>query len=285
MAAEPAVRRVELADVTLSVTAAGDPEAPTVVLLHGFPDRASIWAPQLAALAAAGKHVVAPDLRGFGDSDRPADVARYRMRDLVGDVTGVLDAVGADAADIVGHDWGAGLAWALAMLAPQRVRRLAVLSVGHPGTRAAAGFRQAELSWYMLWFLLPGVAEQVMPRDDWRFLRDWGWRDGADEQQLRQQVADLSREGALTAALNWYRANIDPRPFGAGGQPSTLPHVHCPTLGVWSDRDPFLGEQQMTASEQFVDAAWRYERVRDVDHWIPARAPQELSELLLDHLL
>lgn len=210
----------------------------------------------MVALADAGKHVVAPDLRGFGDSDRPAGVAQYRMRTLVGDVTGLLDAVGAEAVDVVGHDWGAGLAWALAIFVPQRVRRLAVLSVGHPGTRALAGFRQAEMSWYMLWFLLPGVAEDVMPRDGWRFLREWGWRDGADEHQLSQQIA-------ATAAP---------------------PHVHCPTLGVWSDRDPFLGEEQMSASERFVDASWRYERLRDVDHWIPARAPHQLSELLLDHL-
>ena len=169
------------------------------------------------------------------------------------------------------------------MFAPERVSSLTALSVGHPSTRAQAGWRQTELSWYMLWFLLPGVAEEVMPRDDWSFLRRWGWRDPSDGEDEQRQIDDLSRPGAVTAALNWYRANIDPKTFGMTPA-DKLPHVSCPTLGVWSSADPFLTEEQMTGSRRFVDGPWRYERVDGVDHWLPVRAPEVVTELLLDFL-
>jgi pimeloyl-ACP methyl ester carboxylesterase len=272
--------RIELDDVTLSVVDEG--EGPAVLLLHGFPDRAEMWRRQVDTLVAAGYRVVAPDLRGFGDSDRPQEPGAYRMRVLVGDLTGLLDALDVDAASVVGHDWGAGLAWAFAMRRPERTRRLVALSVGHAGTGPAAGVAQRRLSWYMLWFLLPGVAEQALPADDWAFFRTWAW-DGEDHPGLRRQVADLSRPGALTAALGWYRANVDPVRFAAL-EAGSVPHVSCPTMGVWSDQDPFLGEEQMAGSGAFVDAEWRYERLSGVDHWIAERAPEALDALLLDFL-
>ena len=269
--------------ITLSVTTDGPDDGPPVLLLHGFPDSAELWRHQVPALAGAGYRVVAPDLRGFGASSRPAEVSAYRMRTLIGDVTGLLDELDVPSTAVVGHDWGAGLAWATAMLAPERVSSLVTLSVGHPSARALAGWEQSELSWYMLWFLLPDVAETVMPRDDWAFLRRWGWRDPSDGVDQLRQLDDLARPGALTAALNWYRANIDPRTFAAPAA-DALPHVACPTMGVWSDRDPFLTEAQMTGSARFVDGPWRYERVTGVDHWLPVRAPEQVTALLLDFL-
>ena len=269
--------------ITLSVTTDGPPDGAPVLLLHGFPDTAQLWRHQIPALAGAGYRVIAPDLRGYGASSRPAEVSAYRMRTLIADVTGLLDDLDVPAADVVAHDWGAGLAWALGMFAPERVSSLAALSVGHPSARAHAGWQQNELSWYMLWFLPPGVAEAVMPTDDWAFLRQWGWRDPSDGVDLQRQIDDLSRPGALSAALNWYRANIDPKTFGMAPD-DRLPHVTCPTMGVWSDRDPFLTEAQMTESARFVDGLWRYERITGVDHWLPVRAPEQVNALLLDFL-
>ena len=163
--------------INLNVAHAGS--GPPVLLLHGFPDRWQLWRNQIPALLDAGYHVIAPDLRGFGASDRPDDVADYAMPILIGDVTGLLDALGIERAAVVGHDWGAGLAWSLAMARPDRVSQLAAVSVGHGGTGAAAGLRQREMSWYMLWFLFPGVAEQVLPREDWAFFRRWAWAGAA----------------------------------------------------------------------------------------------------------
>ena len=262
-------------------------DGPPVLLLHGFPDSWQLWRHQLPALAEAGHRVLAPDLRGFGKTDTPATVADYRLRTMLADVVGLLDAVGAQQAAVVGHDWGAALAWRVAMSAPDRVSRLVAISVGHPLARVAAGMAQRRLSWYMLWFLFPGVAERVLPEDDWAFFRRWAWdgtRLGADP-DLDRQVADLSRPGALTAGLNWYRANIDPAAFGVDDPTRvSLPPVACPTMGVWSSDDFALTEAQMTGSERFLDGPWRYERLDGVDHWVPVHAPQRLNRLLVDFL-
>jgi len=278
-------RRIEIGGLRFNLAEAGT--GPAVVLLHGFPDSWRLWRHEIPALAAAGRRVVAPDLRGFGESDRPSDVRDYAMPKLVADVVGLLDALGIEQADVVGHDWGAALAWSLTLSAPERVRRLVAVSVGHGRAFAAAGLPQRQRSWYMLWFLFPGVAERMLPQDDWALFREWAWngaRAGADPDADRQ-VAALSRPGALTAALNWYRANIDPeRYFGPVAGRAARPPVSCPTMGVWSSEDPFLTEAQMTGSQHYVSGPWRYERIEGVDHWVPVRAPDRLNQLLLDFL-
>jgi pimeloyl-ACP methyl ester carboxylesterase len=280
-------RRIELDGVELRVLLEGEGDGVPVLLLHGFPDSAHLWEHQIAALAAAGHRVIAPDLRGFGESDRPEGVEAYRMRALVGDVVGLLEALDVERAALVGHDWGAALAWATALGVPDRVERLVAISVGHPGTAAYAGLRQRQLSWYMLWFLAPGVADAALPADDWAFYRRWAW-DGAapeDEPYLRRQLEDLSRPGALTAGLNWYRASISPERYVVSEQrAATMPHVRCPTMGVWSDGDFALGEEQMALSGRFVDGPWRYERVEGAGHWVPVQAAERLSALLVDFL-
>ena len=281
--------RVRVGELEFSVidtaleSSAGEPAASTVLLLHGFPDRASMWRHQIAALRAAGHRVVAPDLRGFGDSDRPADVAAYDIQLLVGDVLGILGALGVDRFRLAAHDWGALLGWVLASVAPDRVERFAALSVGHPRAFAGAGFQQKQLSWYMLWWLSQAAEEQV-PLDDWKWYRDWAY-DGAqrsEDNDLDRQLTDLSRPGALAAGFNWYRANMTPETFAASDRRSDLPNVACPVLGVWGDREMALTERQMTDSLHYVDGPWRYERIERVGHWLPAHAPERISALLVD---
>ncbi len=282
MDVEISERLVDTGDVRLRVAEAG--AGPAVLLLHGFPDSRLLWRHQIPALVGAGYRVIAPDLRGFGGSDRPADVAAYRMARLVEDVDAVCADAGVERAAVVGHDWGAVLAWQLAFRRPALVERLAALSVGHPSASYAAGLAQRRLSWYMLWFLFPGVAEEVLPRDGWRFYREfaWGGAEPGRQPDCDRQVADLSRPGALTAALNWYRANIHPAGYVPAG-PADAPRVSCPVLGVWSSGDPVLGEEQLRGSAAFVDGPWRYEKVEG-GHWIPTEAPDELSALLLGFL-
>ncbi len=274
---------VDVGGVSLSVIDEGS--GPAVLLLHGFPDRASMWSRQIAHLVAQGFRVIAPDLRGYGDSDKPVGVENYRMHLLVGDVTGLLDALGVEKAHVVGHDWGASLAWNVAAAVPERVERLVVLSVGHP-----RGFftdpRQRQRSWYMLFFGYPGVAEATFPRDDWAYWRQFGWGGATTpeaEAHCRRQVADLSREGAFTAALEWYRANFPPELF-VDDRRMRLPAVHGPVLGIWGDRDMALTEAQMTSSADAVDGEFRYERLPGVGHWIATEAPDRLDELLTEFL-
>lgn len=278
---DPAPSRVELPGITLSVTDTGG-TGPAVVLLHGWPDRAAMWEHQIRDLAAAGYRVIAPDLRGFGDSDRPDDVGAYPLRNSVGDVLGLADALGVEDFALVGHDWGAALGWAVTMFSP-RVNRYAAFSVGHPGAFGSAGLEQKSRSWYMLWFQFPGVAESVLPADDFAFLRDWAHPGTPhDDPHLARQIADLSRPGALTASLNWYRANVDPATFVGSGPPS-LPRIQVPTMGVWSSGDMALTEHQMRRSGEFVDD-FRYERIEGVSHWIPVEAPERTTALIREFL-
>lgn len=278
-------RRLQANGLTFNLAEAGS--GPPVLLLHGFPDCWRLWRHQLPALAEAGHRVIAPDLRGFGGTDKPEKVEDYEMRTLVGDAVGLLDALGVDRAAVVGHDWGAALAWMVATFAPDRVSRLVAVSVGHPVSFADVDLDQKQRSWYMLWFQFPGVAERVLPEHDWAVFRRWAWNGAGPGQDpdCDRQVAELSRPGALTAGLNWYRANVDPATFiRSGPVRSSMPPVACPTMGVWSTDDFAVAEAQMTGSQRFVTGPWHYRRLEGVSHWVPVHAPQALNRLLVDFL-
>ena len=272
--------RIGVNDIDLEVQVAepADPtEAPAVLLLHGWPDSHRLWRHQVPALTAAGFRAVVPDLRGFGASDRPESVEAYALPHILGDVIGVLDHLGVGRAHVVGHDWGAAVAWGMAALFPDRVDHLVALSVGHPSAFGAAGLAQREKSWYMLLFLFEGVAERWLSDDDYANFRAWSRHPDADA-----VVSELSRPGALTASLNWYRANL---PAAALVEPPLeVPPVARPTMGIWSRDDMALIEANVTGSAAHVTAEWRYERIDGAGHWIPLEAPDELTALLLDFL-
>ena len=250
-----------------------------VVMLHGFPDSARLWRNQIPALVDAGYRVVAPDLRGFGRSDRPDGVEAYSIVNAVADAIALLDHLDIEKAHVVGHDWGAGVAWGLGLFLPQRVRCLAVLSVGHPASFGdRTNLAQLAASWYMLLFQFEGIAEEFLTQNDWEFARRWL----RNEPDLDRYIEDLSRPGALTAALNWYRANAKPERFV--GTPPEWPRIELPVMGIWSTGDFALTERQMVESEKHLDGPWRYERVDAPSHWIPLHAPDKVNELLLDFL-
>ena len=269
------MKNVAVGDLTFAVQDEG--EGPTVVLLHGFPDSHELWRHQVPALVAAGYRVIAPDLRGFGESSKPAEAERYGILDLVGDVLGILDAVGVQRAHVVGHDWGAALAWVTAAFVPDRVDHLVALSVPHPAAFRDAGFEQREKSWYMLLFQFENVAEQWLSQDDFANMRAWSKHPDID-----RVIADLARPGALTAALNWYRANVHPRTWME--PPMSFPAIKSPTMGVWSTGDFALAEGGMVNSHRFVDGPWRYERIEGAGHWMQIEAADQLTALLLDFL-
>ena len=266
--------RVEVDGVGIEyeVTGQGRP----VVLLHGFPDSGRLWRHQVPALAAAGFRVIVPDLRGYGRSDKPEAIEAYSMAFLAADVLAVLADLDIARAHVVGHDWGAALAWGLASLAPGRVDHLAVLSVGHPATFRRTP-QQREKSWYMLLFQFPGIAERWLADNDWANFRNW-----ANHPDAEKVIADLEANGSLTPGLNWYRANVPPESWVAPAL--TLPPVQAPTMGVWSTGDIALTETQMTDSAENVAGSWRYQRLDGPGHWMQLDAPDQLNALLLDFL-
>ena len=261
--------------VTISFDDTGD--GTPVVLLHGWPDERGLWRHQVPALAAAGYRVIAPDLRGFGASSKPTDVAAYAMDRIIGDVVGVLDALGIDSAHLVGHDWGAAIAWYTATFAPDRVRSLTAISVGHPASFRAVGLPQREKSWYMLLFQFAGVAERWLSDDGFRNLREWSAHPDIDA-----VVERLSDPAALTASLALYRAIMPPESLVEPR--AAMPPVTVPAMGVWSTGDFALIEDGMTGSAAHVLGPWRYERVEDAGHWLQLDAPDKVNALLLDFL-
>ena len=268
------MRRVQGDGVELAVLDEGS--GPPVLLLHGFPDSSQLWRHQVRALVDAGYRAIAPDLRGFGDSDRPLEVEAYGVRKSVADMVAVLDALEVERAHVVAHDWGAAVGWTLAGYVGERVDRFAVLSVGHPNSLRRPSIEQREKSWYPLLFQFEGTAEELLMRDGWRLFHEWTRGDG----DVERQIADLSRPGALTAALNWYRASWQPDAELREGPP--FPSVAADTLGIWSDGDAYLLEEQLTGSEEYVVGEWRYERIQGASHWMQLDAPERLNELLLD---
>jgi pimeloyl-ACP methyl ester carboxylesterase len=264
-------RRIRIGEVELSATIAGT--GPPLLLLHGFPDAAEVWRYQVPVLAEAGYTVIAPDMRGFGRSDAPADRAAYRIDYILDDLLGLLRARDiTQRVGLVGHDWGAAVGWLFCMRHADRVARFAALSVGHPAAYRSAGLRQKLKGWYILAFQLEGLAERMIAADRFRFLR----RVQPTQEDGERWVADLTRPGRLTAALNWYRANF--RPFLS----ARFPAVSVPVLGVFGTEDVALTEEQMMESAAYVRAEWRYVRMSGVGHWLQIERPDETNQLLLE---
>jgi len=266
--------RIDVDGVGIEYEAVG--QGRPVVLLHGFPDSGRLWRHQVPALADAGFRVVVPDLRGYGRSDKPEQVDAYSMMLLAGDVMAMMSDAGVDRAHVVGHDWGAGLAWAMASLAPGSVDHLVVMSVGNPVTFLRT-LEQRQKSWYMLLFQFPGIAERWLTEDNWANFRSWAGHPDAD-----QVIAELEETGSLTPGLNYYRANVGPESWV--GPPLELPPVQAPAMGLWSTGDIALTEVQMTDSAKNMAGSWRYERLDGPGHWMQLEAPDQVNALLLDFL-
>lgn len=266
------ILRIPVNGLLLSVVVAG--RGPEVLLVHGFPDCHEVWRKQIPALVAAGYRVIAPDLRGCGDSDAPVDRKAYSIDHLVGDLVRLLDTLGIDKVRLVAHDWGAVIAWHFCIRNPHRVDRYAALSVGHPAVYARSGIEQKLKGWYVLFLQVPWLSEWLLRIGGWWFFRRIVGFD--DEAPL--WISRLSRRGRLTAAVNYYRANLSM--LLARDQP----RVRVPVMGIWSSGDRFLAESQMQDSRSLVDAPWRYERVDGANHWLQLSAPQRTNALLLDYL-
>jgi pimeloyl-ACP methyl ester carboxylesterase len=256
----------------MQVQSAG--EGPVVVLLHGFPDTHAVWRKQVMPLAAAGYRVLAPDLRGYGGSDAPRDVSAYRLEHVAADVLAMLDQLGIAKARVVGHDWGAALGWRLCREAPERIDQFVALSVGHPAAFARAGLAQTLRSSYMMWFMVPGLAEKSLMAGDFYLMQ----RFTSDRNQISYWRKSLREPGRMTAALNYYRANI-PRGIALAAQSEP---VRVPVMGVWSSLDPALGEAQMRDSSAYVAEFFRYERIEGADHWLQVTASERVNALLVD---
>lgn len=255
---------------------------PLVVLLHGFPEFWYAWRHQIPALAVAGFHVVAPDLRGYHRSEKPAGVHNYRMELLVEDVAALIRHAGAERAAVVGHDWGGAIAWHTAIRRPAVVERLVVLNAPHPAAfaRALRHWEQRLRSWYILFFQLPWLPEVALRLGNGalleRMLRTEPVRAGAfSDDDIRRYKEALAQPGAPTAMLNYYRAALR----GGGALRASATPVRVPTLLIWGEQDRYLGTELTHGLDALVPDL-RVERLPNASHWVMADAPERVNSLL-----
>jgi pimeloyl-ACP methyl ester carboxylesterase len=259
----------------------GPADGPVVLLLHGWPQTPAAWDALVPALAASGHRVVAPWQRGYTAGARPRLVTDYRLDRLVEDVLGMADAVGADRFDVVGHDWGGAVAWALAAQHPGRLRTITSLSTPHPAAMLASLPRSAQVlrSAYIPFFQLPWVPERLLLAAGGAPLRTMLERSGLDGGRAAAYVEAMAEPGALTAALSWYRA--------AGASPAQLRavgRIAVPTLFVWGSADPALGRTAAEGTAAHVDGAYRFVPLEGAGHWLPERHAADVLPPLLAHL-
>ncbi|MFC8847346.1 MULTISPECIES: alpha/beta fold hydrolase [unclassified Micromonospora] len=268
--------QVDARGLTFEVRTGGPAAGEPVLLLHGFPQHSGEWDGVVPALHAAGLRTYALDQRGYSPDARPAAVEAYRIPELIADAAAVLDALGVDAAHVVGHDWGAIVAWGLAAAHPGRVRTLTAVSVPHPAAMAhalATDTEQKARSSYIALFRKPGKAEKVLLAFRAAALRRLLGGVG-DADRVARYADPMRAPGALTAALNWYRA-MSRRDLAAVGP------VPVPTTFVWSDRDVAIGRAAAGACVAHVTGDYRLVTLSGVSHWIPDEAPGALAEAVL----
>lgn len=278
-------RFLDTPGVRLHVVEAGPPDAPPVVLLHGFPEFWWSWRRQIPALAAAGYRVVAPDLRGYHRSGKPRGVGAYRIDRLADDLRALLDDLGPAPHPVVAHDWGAAHAFWAALAFPTRFARLAILNGPHPAAFRRALLRdpaQRRRSRYVFSFQLPWLPERKLLADDGRLLRTMFRRSSRPgtftDEELARYAAAAAIPGAMTAMLHWYRAAVRRRP----PEPASW-MVEPPVRIVWGTDDVALGEPLLDATARLCRHAEVF-RIPAAGHWVQHEAPERVNALLLDFL-
>jgi pimeloyl-ACP methyl ester carboxylesterase len=261
------------AGLAFDVTDSGPLDGAPVVLLHGFPQRATSWRKVAPLLGEAGFRTYAPDQRGYSRRARPRGRRAYNIRELVDDVVALIDRIDRPV-HLVGHDWGAAVAWGVAARHTDRLASLTTVSVGHPEAfkRALRTSDQALRSWYMGLFQLPYVPERLMS-GRW-FTKKFLGSIGMTEKMLSTYRVEIVDDGALTGGLNWYRAI----PYSLLDE---APNVSVPTTLVWSDGDKALGRRMAELTEEHVDGPYEFIELPGASHWIPEERPADLASAII----
>jgi len=257
---------------------AGPADGELVLFLHGFPEFADAWCVVMHLVAKAGFSAVAVDQRGYSVGVRPKEVSDYGIEHLTSDIQGFVDTLGRRRFHLVGHDWGAFLAWVFAAKHPDRVQSLSALSAPHPNAFLNAietDEDQKQRSRYISFFRMPGgAAECFFQADNYQRLRAV-YQGKLPESAISENIRRLAEPGALTSALNWYRAlNLEAR----------IGEITVPTLYIWSAEDLALGETAAIETAGYVTGPYRFERLEGRSHWLLEEVPDRLSSLLLEHI-
>jgi pimeloyl-ACP methyl ester carboxylesterase len=277
---------IETNGIKLHVVQAGPKSGIPIMLLHGFPEFWYGWRHQIPALAEAGCRVIVPDQRGYNLSDKPKGVKNYQVYTLVEDIIGLIDALGYEKVNLVGHDWGANVAWVLANQYPERLHRLGIMNVPHPAVIRkflTRDLEQIRRSWYVFFFQIPWLPEAGMKRDNWRgavsTLRGSGKIHTFTNEDIEKYKEAWSQPGAMTAMINWYRAVIQHMP-----KMPEDPRIKVPTLMMWGMKDFALSHRMARPSMDYVDEG-NLILFPEATHWVQHDAAEEVNHYLIDFLL
>ncbi|WP_446221894.1 alpha/beta fold hydrolase [Nocardia sp. IBHARD005] len=261
------------------VVDSGPIDGPVIVALHGFPQTATSLTPLTVLLNARGYRTIAPDQRGYSPGARPRGVRAYRVSELVGDVVALVDAIGRGPVNLVGHDWGAMVAWSMAAARPDLVRTLVTISVPHPSAyvRSLVSSDQLVRSYYMALFQIPGLPERLL-RARPAVLDGLLAKTGMSEDSIARVRSEIVDGGALTGALNWYRAMLSLAPNMVSAP------IEVPVTHVWSTGDTALSRRGAELTERHVAGDYRLAVIEGASHWIPDERPAELAELIIDRV-
>ena len=268
-------------------------EGPLIVFLHGFPEFWKSWKHQISFFSKKFK-VVALDMRGYGETERPIQVEEYRIEKLARDVTELIDSLGQKKATVVGHDWGGAVAWATAMMNPSFVEKLIVMNAPHPAIVQRNAFRnyaQMQKSWYMFFFLLEKAPEKVLSSNNFEILKHMfeisiKRKDRFSLSDIEEYVSSWSKEGGITGGLNYYRANLNEEFWGNLGESIPFPKIKIPTLQIWAEDDMFLGKELTEGTKEFVvDAPFSLNVIPNCGHWVQQEAPEEVNQIMEEFLL
>lgn len=273
---------LETNGVRLHVIQSGPVDGPLVVMLHGFPEFWYGWRHQIGPLAQAGFRVLAPDQRGYNLSEVPRPVSAYRLEELARDVIGLVDALGRKDCFLVGHDWGAAVAWYTALVFPDRVRKLAVLNVPHPRVMTdflRTNLRQMLKSWYIGFFQIPGLADWLVSRDQFaagaRSLVGSSRPNTFSPAEIAEYRQAWKNSHGMTGMINWYRAL-----FRFPARLTVSPRLQMPVRILWGKQDAFLSPQMAEASAKWCDRA-QVTLFEKATHWVQHEEADAVANALL----
>jgi len=276
---------IETNGINLHVVQAGPQSGVPVILLHGFPEFWYGWRKQIPALVEEGCRVIVPDQRGYNLSDKPKGVKNYHMPILVEDIIGLIEALGYEKVNLVGHDWGGIVAWTLANKYPERLHKLSILNAAHPAVMRKTLLRsldQFRRSWYVMVFQLPWLPEAGMSRDNWRgaelALRGSGKIHTFTNEDICKYKEAWSQPGAMTSMINWYRASVR--------NPGWIPRemrIKVPTLMMWGMKDFAQSHRMARPSMDYVDEG-NLILFPEATHWVQHDAAEEVNHYLIDFI-
>jgi pimeloyl-ACP methyl ester carboxylesterase len=287
---------ITISDVKIHYVVEGSGEP--LLLLHGFPDFWYSWRYQIPAFSGYFQ-VFAPDLRGYNKSDKPMGVKNYSTTLLVEDIKGFINAIGEEKAIIVGHDWGGAVAWNLAMMAPECVSKLIILNCPHPipllESFWSMKFQQLQKSWYVFFLQIPDVPEAMLSKNNYEFLMKMVKgsiinKQALNSEDIQRYIEAWSQPGALTASINYYRANWNPAQIMAMTEEQQIsiirrfPKVKCPTLVLWGEKDVALDKLLTEGTQKYIDGSFKITYLPDFGHWVHMEAPELVNKSILSFL-